>query len=61
MGIQEGAISNHLEKVIARTPLKRIGAPSEIADMVKYLMSPSADFINGTTITIDGGMSCYLG
>jgi NAD(P)-dependent dehydrogenase (short-subunit alcohol dehydrogenase family) len=39
------------------TPLGRNGKPEEIADLVSYLASDKASFINGADITADGGYS----
>lgn len=39
------------------TPLQRNGTPAEVADLVLYLLSDGASFINGSTIVIDGGYS----
>jgi 3-oxoacyl-[acyl-carrier protein] reductase len=36
-------------------PLGRIAEVDEVADLVVYLCSPRAHFINGTMIEIDGG------
>ncbi len=44
-----------MEKVFARTPLKRLGKPSEIADAVVFLASNKASYITGETLYIDGG------
>ena len=41
---------------IARTPLQRLGAPSDIASTVKFL-ALHAPFITGQIITVDGGQS----
>ncbi len=38
-------------------PAGRIGTPDDIADMVLYLCSDKAGFINGENIVIDGGMT----
>ena len=38
-------------------PVHRIGHPSDIAEMVLYLCSEKAAFINGENICIDGGMT----
>ncbi|MEK4487147.1 SDR family oxidoreductase [Psychrobacillus sp. FSL H8-0484] len=38
-------------------PSKRIGTPTDIARAAIFLCDPNNDFINGETITIDGGMS----
>ena len=43
-----------LEKYI---PLKKIGKPSDIANCIMYLLSNQSEFITGTEIIIDGGIS----
>lgn len=40
----------------AKVPLKRGGDPAEVGRTVVFLVSGTADFINGTTIEMDGGM-----
>ncbi|MDM9630882.1 SDR family NAD(P)-dependent oxidoreductase [Robiginitalea aurantiaca] len=44
-------------KVAAATPLKREGNASEVADLVAYLVSDEASFINGNNIDINGGLA----
>ena len=39
----------------ASIPLGRIAEVEEVADLVIYLCSPRAHFVNGTMIEIDGG------
>ena len=41
--------------IMSRTPLKRVGTPSEIADVVAFLVSGKASYITGETIYVDGG------
>src|SRR5712664_2536043 len=41
--------------LIAGVPLKRVGAPEEIAETIVYLASDKASFITGATIAVDGG------
>jgi NAD(P)-dependent dehydrogenase (short-subunit alcohol dehydrogenase family) len=43
------------ERVIARTPMRRWGAPQHIADAVAFLCSPQAAFITGAILPVDGG------
>jgi len=41
-------------------PLGRMGQPEEIASLIAFLASPYAEFINGTNIVIDGGLTARL-
>lgn len=43
------------KKVAAMTPLGREGEACEVAELVAFLASPSASFINGASIEINGG------
>ena len=43
------------ERIEAMTPLRRIGAPDEIAEAVAWLISPAAKFVTGTVLTVSGG------
>jgi 3-oxoacyl-[acyl-carrier protein] reductase len=43
--------------VKSRIPAKRLGEAEEVADAVLYLVSDSAAYITGETITIDGGLT----
>ncbi|MFG1360609.1 SDR family NAD(P)-dependent oxidoreductase [Xanthobacter pseudotagetidis] len=44
-----------MKRVLSRTPLGRIGEPSEIADAVAFLAGDKSSYITGETIFIDGG------
>ncbi len=44
-----------MQKVMSRTPMKRVGEPKEIADVVVFLASNKASYITGETINVDGG------
>lgn len=44
-----------MKMVMSRTPLKRIGTPREIGDVVAFLASDKASYVTGETIYVDGG------
>ena len=45
------------EAMLNQVPLKRIAEPIDIAKVVSFLASSSADYITGQVITVDGGMT----
>jgi glucose 1-dehydrogenase len=42
-------------RIMSRTPMKRLGAPSEIADAVAYLLSDASSYVTGEILVVDGG------
>ena len=42
-------------RIMSRTPMKRLGEPSEIADCVAYLASDAASYVTGEIVYVDGG------
>ena len=46
-----------LEASNNRHPLKRIGTPDDLANMVEFLLSNNASWITGQILHVDGGMS----
>jgi len=53
-------MEQHPERVTAtieHTPLRRLGEPEDVADVVVFLASEQARFITGQTIYVDGGIS----
>jgi 2-dehydro-3-deoxy-D-gluconate 5-dehydrogenase len=43
------------DKIISKTPMKRLGHPEEIAGAIVLLASDASSFITGQTIYVDGG------
>jgi glucose 1-dehydrogenase len=50
-----------LEKLLKLVPYARIGEPQDIANAVTWLVSDFADYVTGTTLFVDGGMTLYPG
>lgn len=46
-----------IEKIVANVPAKRMAAPEEIGRAVRFLATDEAAYINGATITVDGGLT----
>ena len=44
----------------ANIPWGRAGTSDEVAALCKYLLSPAADYVTGTTVTIDGALSLVI-
>lgn len=57
----EGALAEMLinpdaiERIERAIPLKRLGTPEDIANLVTFLVSDAAAYITGETIAVDGG------
>jgi len=52
-------VAGHEEAYTANIPMKRLGEPEDVANVVLFLASPLSDYITGATLDINGGM--YMG
>ena len=48
-----------LEKIIARIPVGRLGKTEDISRAVLFLVADDADFITGSTLSVNGGQHMY--
>ena len=49
------------DECVAMHPVRRVGTPEEIAELILYLCSDKAGFITGQPIRIDGGLGLSIG
>jgi 3-oxoacyl-[acyl-carrier protein] reductase len=53
----EPVIAARGEAYLREIPLQRIGQPTEVASVIRFLCSSDASYVTGQTITIDGGVT----
>jgi enoyl-[acyl-carrier protein] reductase III len=46
-----------LDTVLPKIPKKRMGTAAEVAECVLFLLSPGAEYVTGTTLVVDGGLT----
>lgn len=56
-----GQLTERGRKIIDHTPAGKFGAPSDLVGGVVWLMGPSAGFVTGVVLPIDGGFAAYSG
>lgn len=52
-------VGERLERILSKTPMKRLGSVDEIAGTAIYLASKASDFVTGTVISVDGGFLAW--
>ena len=45
-------------QIVKRTPLGRLGDPTDVTGLIRFLCSTEADFITGQVMVVDGGITC---
>jgi NAD(P)-dependent dehydrogenase (short-subunit alcohol dehydrogenase family) len=58
-GLPAEAVPALREQMIANTPMKRMGAPEEVAAAVLFLASDAAAFVTGVDFLVDGGAASF--
>lgn len=56
-----GDLTERGRQIIQHTPLRRFGVPQDLVGAVLWLASPSAAFVHGAVIPVDGGFSAFGG
>lgn len=56
-----GKLTARGQLIIDHTPAGRFGKPSNLIGTIVWLLSPSADFVTGIVVPVDGGFSAFSG
>ena len=49
----------HVQTMVAKSPMQRLGEPGEVAEMVAWLASDSCSFSTGAVFDLSGGRATY--
>src|SRR5262245_18892234 len=58
VGMSSRLSDSQRRKILARTPLGRLGRPADVLAALDFLLSPQAEFITGQVLVVDGGLTC---
>ncbi len=58
---KDGALTARGKSIIEHTPMGRFGNPEDLLGAVLWLLSPSAAFVTGIVLPVDGGFSAFSG
>jgi 3-oxoacyl-[acyl-carrier protein] reductase len=54
--MSQSYIRNNLSSLEKQIPVKRVGEPIDVANLIYFLISDNCTYVTGQTINIDGGM-----
>ncbi len=52
--VETSILSEGTDKIVEKLPLRRLGQPSEVADVVYFLCSDQSSYVSGTEIEVNG-------
>ena len=55
----DSATPEHIERLTAKIPMGRMGEPREVAELVRWLVSPACSFSTGAVFDASGGRTTY--
>jgi NAD(P)-dependent dehydrogenase (short-subunit alcohol dehydrogenase family) len=58
---QSGALTPRGQAILDHTPQARFGEPEDLIGAAVWLVSPSAAFVHGSVVTVDGGFMAFAG
>lgn len=58
---ENGELTPRYQRVLAQTPMGRLGEPEELGGTLLYLISDISRFVTGVIIPVDGGFNVYSG
>jgi len=53
--VETSILSEGTDKIVAGVPLRRLGQPSEVAEVIYFLCSDGSSYVSGTEIEVNGG------
>jgi NAD(P)-dependent dehydrogenase (short-subunit alcohol dehydrogenase family) len=58
---QSGGLTKRGQTILDHTPQARFGEPEDLIGVAVWLVSPSAAFVHGSVVTVDGGFMAFAG